>query len=295
MKYITNIIALSLVLWGCNSNTDKSDAYGNFEAETLIVSAETSGKILALNVDEGDKIVAGFEAALIDTVQLHLKLTQINAQKAAVKIRRQSIHSQIDVFKAQKATLKLNETRIKRMLQDGASTQKQLDDIQGQINVIDKQIANTKTQFATVSKELNVLDAQKATLRDQLNRCVIKSPVSGTVLETYVEQGELAATGKSLFKMADLSELELKVYVSGAQLPNIKLGQEVNMWVDKTDTENRSLPGKITWISSEAEFTPKIIQTKEERVKLVYAVKVTVKNDGSLKIGMPGEVNFSYQ
>ncbi len=292
MKNTTYIIALTILLLGCKPNINTSDAYGNFEAEAVIVSAETSGKILRLNVEDGDKIEAGFVAALIDTIQLDLKLTQIDAQKAAVEIRRQSIHSQIDVFAAQKKTLEVNETRIKRMLQDGASTQKQLDDMQGQINVIDKQIASTKTQFAAVTKELDVLNAQKSTLQDQIDRCYIKSPVTGTILETYVEQGELANAGKSLFKIADLSELDLRVYISGAQLPNIKLGQTVNVFVDKTETENQKLSGRVTWISSEAEFTPKIIQTKEERVKLVYAVKITVKNDGTLKIGMPGEIGF---
>lgn len=295
MKKTTSVFAILVLLWGCSTRTDSSDAYGTFEAETLIVSAETPGKILTLHINEGDNIEAGIETALIDTLPLHLQLKQIDAQKAAVEIRRQSIHSQVDVFKAQKETLLKTEARIKRMLQDGAATQQQLDDIQGQINVIDKQTGNTKTQFSAVEKELEVLDAQKSTLLDQLKRCSIKAPVSGTVLETYAEQGELATAGKPLYKMADLSELELKVYVSGAQLPNIKLGQEVEVLVDKTATTNRTLSGVISWISAEAEFTPKIIQTKEERVKLVYAVKVRVKNDGTLKIGMPGEMAFRKQ
>lgn len=292
MKNITYIIGLTLLLFGCNNNTETSDAYGNFKAETVIVSAESAGKILQLNIEKGQKIESGFIAALIDTVQLNLKLLQIDAQKASVETRRRSISSQIEVFKEQKKTLKINEKRTKKMLKDGASTQKQLDDIQGQINVIDKQIASTTTQFATVTKELKVFEAQKTSLHDQLDRCKIKSPVSGTILETYAEQGEITTPGKSLFKIADLNKLELKVYVSGAQLPNIKLGQQVDVLIDKDKKENQSLSGEITWISPEAEFTPKIIQTKEERVKLVYAVEVTVKNDGTLKIGMPGEICF---
>ena len=276
----------------CQSDNDTADAYGNFEAETVIVSAETPGKILELNVDKGDKIEAGFSTALIDTVQLHLQLLQLDAQQTAVVAKRQSIQSQIAVFEEQKANLEINEERIKKMLKDGAATQKQLDDIQGQISVIDKQIANTKTQFTLVSKEQEVLEAQKVSVTDQLSRCTIKSPVSGTILETYAEQGELTTAGKALFKIADISELELKVYVSGAQLPHVKLGQQLDVLVDQNSTENQHFTGTITWISSEAEFTPKIIQTKEERVKLVYAVKVTVKNDGTLKIGMPGEVRW---
>ncbi len=292
MKYKLLILSLGMLIFACNTDTETSDAFGNFEAETVIVSAESSGKILELNVEKGEHINAGFVAAVIDTVQIKLQILQLDAQKAAVNSKRLSIHSQIEVFNEQISTLKINENRIKKMLKDGASTQKQLDDVQGQINIIDKQIASTKTQLVSVSKELEVLNAQKSTITDRLSRCLVKSPVSGTILETYAEQGELTAAGKSLFKIADLSELELKVYVSGAQLPAIKLGQIVDVLIDKTASQNQTLPGEITWISSEAEFTPKIIQTKEERVKLVYAVKVAVKNDGTLKIGMPGEVNF---
>jgi HlyD family secretion protein len=292
MKKILYIISLPILLLACQADNDMADAYGNFEAETVIVSAETPGKILELNVDKGDKIEAGYSAALIDTVQLHLQLLQLDAQQTAVLTKRQSIQSQIAVFEEQKTNLKINEERIQKMLKDGAATQKQLDDIQGQISVIDKQIANTKTQFTLISKEQEVLEAQKASVADQLNRCYIKSPVSGTILETYAEQGELTTSGKALFKIADISELELKVYVSGAQLPHVKLGQQIDVIVDENATENQHFTGTITWISSEAEFTPKIIQTKEERVKLVYAVKVTVKNNGTLKIGMPGEVRW---
>ena len=178
------------------------------------------------------------------------------------------------------------------MLKDGAATQKQLDDITGQIGVLERQIESTRTQYTSVNKELEVLDAQVAATRDVLDRCSVMAPASGTILETYVEQGELAAPGKPLFKIANLDELTLKVYVSGTQLPKVKIGQEVKVLIDKSETENQTLSGRVDWISSEAEFTPKIIQTKEERVKLVYAVKVLVKNDGTLKIGMPGEIRW---
>ncbi len=292
MKYKLLILTTIILFFGCKTNTEESDAFGNFEAETTIVSAETPGKILQFNVEKGQQMESNFVAAVIDTVQLKIKMQQIDAQKLAVASRRESIQSQIGVLNEQKNNLQINEDRIKKMLADGASTQKQLDDIQGQINVLDKQIASTKTQFTAVSKELEVLDAQKLSVNDQLNRCKVKSPISGMILETYARLGEITGPGKPLFKMADLSELELKIYISGAVLPNIKIGQTVDVLIDKTETENQTLSGKITWISSEAEFTPKIIQTKEERVKLVYAVKVTVKNDGTLKIGMPGEVRF---
>jgi HlyD family secretion protein len=292
MKYKLLILTITFLAFGCKNDTEESDAFGNFEAETVIVSSESAGKILQLNVEKGQKIEAEFVSALIDTIQIQLKLVQIDAQKAAINSRKQSINSQIAVFEEQKKNMQTNEVRILKMLVDGAATQKQLDDIQGQIKVIDKQIVSTKTQFTSVNKELEVLDSQKPSLIDQIERCTVKSPATGTILETYAEQGELTAPGKPLFKMANLDELTLKVYVSGAQLPNVKIGQIIDVLVDKSEKENQTLSGKINWISSEAEFTPKIIQTKEERVKLVYAVKVSVKNDGTLKIGMPGEVKF---
>ncbi len=292
MKRNLLMILISVVLFSCSSTDEKSDAFGNFEADPVIVSSESSGKILQLTIEKGQKIDKDFITAVIDTVQIHLKLQQLEAQKAAVIAKRQSIQSQIGVFEEQIKTLKINEDRVAKMVKDQAATQKQLDDISGQISVIQKQIESTRTQFISVNKELEVLEAQQETTQDLLNRCTVTSPVSGTILETYVEQGELATPGKPLFKVADLDMLTLKVYVSGAQLPNVKIGQQVNVLIDKSETENQTLTGEVTWISSEAEFTPKIIQTKEERVKLVYAVKVAVKNDGTLKIGMPGEVSW---
>jgi len=293
MKKNLIIMLFPALLFSCANTDEKSDAFGNFEAYPVIVSSESSGKIIQLPVEKGQKIEAGSVAAVIDTVQISLKLKQIDAQKAAVVAKRKSIRSQIAVFEEQIKTLETNQKRIAQMVKDQAATQKQLDDITGQINVTEKQIESTETQFTSVNRELEVLETQKETTKDLLDRCIVKSPASGTVLETYVEPGELAAPGKPLFKLANLDELTLKVYVSGAQLPKIKIGQEVDVLVDKNETENQKFGGKITWISPEAEFTPKIIQTKEERVKLVYAVKIKVKNDGTLKIGMPGEMRAS--
>lgn len=292
MKKNLLIVLFATLLFGCNNTDDKSDAFGNFEADPVIVSSESAGKILQLNVEKGQKIGAGDVAAVIDTTQIHLKLKQLDAQEAATISKKQSIQSQIDVFEEQIKNIKTNQKRIAQMVKDEAATQKQLDDITGQINVIEKQIASTKTQFISVNRELEVLQTQKETTKDLLERCVVQSPASGTILETYVEQGELATPGKPLFKIADLDKLTLKVYVSGAQLPNVKIGQQVDVLIDKNKTENQTLGGTVNWISSEAEFTPKIIQTKEERVKLVYAIKVEVKNDGTLKIGMPGEISW---
>ena len=292
MKKILFIALISIGIFACKTGEERSDAFGNFEADPVIVSSESSGKILELNIEKGQNIEEGILAALIDTVQIDLKLKQLDAQKEAVVARRQSIQSQISVYEEQISNLRTNEKRVENMLKDGAATQKQLDDITGQISVLERQIESTRTQYTSVNKELEVLDAQRAATRDMLDRCLVTAPGNGTVLETYVEQGELATPGKPLFKMANLDELTLKVYVSGTQLPQVKIGQEVNVLIDKSETENQTLKGKVSWVSSEAEFTPKIIQTKEERVKLVYAVKVLVKNDGTLKIGMPGEISW---
>jgi len=289
LLFILNAI---LYLTGCNSDSVQSDAFGNFEAETVIVSAESGGKILELNLEKGQQVEAGFKAALIDTSQLYLNLLQTEAKKQSVNSQNETNRAQIDVLKEQKKNLRINLERVQKMLNDGAATQKQLDDIQGQINVTDKQIASANTRFNSILKELEVLEAQKLTILDQLDRCSVRSPVPGTILDTYAEKGEYIMPGKALCKIAEMAELTLKVYVSGAQLSDVKIGQNVEVLIDKTDTEKQTLAGKVTWISSEAEFTPKIIQTREERVKLVYAVKISVPNDGTLKIGMPGEANF---
>ena len=286
------IAVLTVCLFSCNKRGEKSDAYGNFEANPVIVSSESSGKILQLSVEQGQEVEAESIAALIDTIQTVLKLKQIEAQKALVLAQRASIHAQIAVFEEQIKNLKTDEQRISRMVKDQAATQNQLDDITGQIHVIEKQIKSTRTQFLSINSELEVLEIQRLTTEDLLNRCRVKSPVTGIILETYIEEGELVTPGKPLFKIANLDELTLRIYVSGAQLPHISIGQQVDVLIDKPASEKQPLSGTVTWISPEAEFTPKIIQTREERVKLVYAVKVVVNNDGTLKIGMPGEIRL---
>ena len=293
MKYNYLIIALVILFFGCDNNEEKSDAFGNFEADPIIVSSESSGKVLQLNVEKGQKTDSGFVAAVIDSTQLHLKLKQLQAQQEVVQSKRQSIRAQINVLKQQKNNLLDDKKRVEDMLKDSAATQKQLDDITGRIAVIDRQVESTQTQFTSINSELDVLKTQVASTKDLIDRCTVESPAGGTILETYIEPGELAGPGKPLFKVADMDDLILKAYVSGAQLPDVKIGREVEVLVDKNAEENQSFTGEVVWISPEAEFTPKIIQTKEERVKLVYAVKVKVKNDGTLKIGMPGQIIFS--
>lgn len=292
MKRI-QIIALALLLMSaCKNGEKQSDAYGNFEAVETIVSSEMAGKLLSMNAREGDLLETGKLIALIDTTELNLKKLQTEAQLVASETKKQNVAAQINVYKEQKKNVLITQQRITKMFADKAATQQQVDDINGQMNVIDKQISATNTQYQLIGSEMEVIKRQLDLLNEQLTKCRITSPVKGTVLETYLENGELATPGKPVLKMADLSNLELKVYVSGAQLPNVKLGNEVKVLIDADAKEMQSLTGKITWISSESEFTPKIIQTKEERVKLMYAVKVLVPNDGRLKIGMPGEVVF---
>jgi len=288
-----SLIALSLLtMMACKNGEKQSDAYGNFEAVETIVSSETAGKLLEMNVKEGDQLEPGQLIALVDTTELNLKKQQTEAQLEASQTKKQNVTAQINVLKEQRKTVAVNQQRIVKMFADKAATQQQLDDINGQLNVIDKQIAATNTQFSLISSEMDVVKRSLDVIGEQISKCRITSPIKGTVLETYVETGELSTPGKPILKMADLSSLELKVYVSGAQLPNVKLGSEAKVLIDAGVKDMQSMSGKITWISSESEFTPKIIQTKEERVKLMYAVKVTVPNDGRLKIGMPGEVDF---
>ena len=287
------IIALSLLIIGaCKNGEKKSDAFGNFEAVETIVSSETAGKLLSMEVRQGDQLEPGKLIAQIDTTEIILKKLQTEAQLVASETKRQNVTAQINVLKEQKKNVQTTQQRIAKMFADQAATQQQMDDINGQLNVLDKQVSATNTQFQLIASEMEVVKRQLDLLNEQLTKCQIKSPNKGTVLETYLETGELATPGKPVLKMADLSNLELKVYVSGAQLSNVKLGNEVKILIDSGAKEMQSLSGKISWISSESEFTPKIIQTKEERVKLMYAVKIVVPNDGSLKIGMPGEVNF---
>lgn len=276
-------------LTACSNKENESDAFGNFEATEVIVSSETPGKIITLNVEEGMVLKQGDMAALIDTSDLYLKKEQLKAQKASVASRSAGVFSQIEVQKQQRQNLLVDKTRLEKLYKDGAATKKQLDDIIGAINVVDKQIQSVETQNAPVVSDMNSIDKQIAQVEESLKKCRVVNPVNGTVLDKYAEAGEVTGTGKALYKIADLSTLILRVYVSGGQLPSVKIGGKADVIIDGG---SGPLEGSVTWISSTAEFTPKIIQTKEERINLVYAVKISVKNDGRLKIGMPGEVKF---
>jgi HlyD family secretion protein len=292
MKTNLILIITTVLLTACNNKTDQADAYGNFEATEVIVSAETSGRILKFDVTEGTETEMGSEIALIDTTMFHLQKGEIDAGMKGVRTRITSINAQNDILTQQIDNLNVNIARIENMLKDDAATKKQYDDLAGQIAVLKKQIAANNTQKASIAAELSVYESKKATLNEQVVRSCIKSPLRGSIIEKYAEAGEMTAAGKPLVKIADLSVIKLKAYVSGAQLGSIKTGQEVTVRFDKGKKEYSSFPGKISYISGKAEFTPKIIQTKEERVTLVYAVSIDVKNDGTMKSGMPGEAIF---
>ncbi|HWQ81225.1 MAG TPA: HlyD family efflux transporter periplasmic adaptor subunit [Ignavibacteria bacterium] len=277
---------------GCSKDDNRSDAYGNFEAVETIVSSESSGKLLEFNVEEGQTLNEGSVVGYIDTVQLQLKKKQLEAAKNLTRTKFKNVSSQVGVYREQKKVALREKDRIERLLKDNAATGKQLDDINGSIDVLNRQIAAVETQNNTTNEELKNYDVQIKQIDDQLSKSTVVNPVNGTVIMKFAEQSEVVNYGKPLYKIADLSVMELRVYVSGSQLPEIKIGQTVKVLIDNGKSEYRNLEGEIFWISSKAEFTPKIVQTKEERVNLVYAVKVRVKNDGSLKIGMPGEVMF---
>jgi HlyD family secretion protein len=293
-KHINFLMSLmfGLAIISCNSQKNASDAYGNFEADDQLISSEIAGKLLSCSFEEGMILVKGATVATVDSVPLVLQIAQLESQKQTIQARKQSVQTQISVIAQQKKNLEVDKARIVNMLKDGAATQKQMDDITGNLELMDKQMSSTRSQETVLAGETEVVNTQLAQLQDKINRCRIISPIGGLVLEQYKKAGELVGQGQSLCRVADVSTLNLRVYVSGDQLPHLKIGQKVKVLIDDTATKNRTLEGTVSWIASEAEFTPKIIQTKVERVKLVYAVKVKVVNDGTLKIGMPGEIKF---
>ena len=292
MKRIMLLFASLTILLSCSNSEDGADAYGNFEAIETIVSAETGGKLLALNLTEVEMIEAGAVAAIVDTTLLALQKQELLAGRAGVSAKRNAADAQLAVLNQKLANLETDLKRVSAMHEANAATDKQLDDIIGGKKVLQKQIRSAAAQQQAVQAELSALDAKKALLDEQIRRSVIINPVSGTVLEQYAERFEMTAPGKPLYKIANLQDMRLKVYVSGGQLQQLKIGTDCTVLIDDADNFIR-IPGTISWISSQAEFTPKIIQTKEERVKLVYAVKIRIRNDGAVKIGMPGEVIFS--
>ena len=290
-KIIIGILVVTSSLISCKNN-DKANGYGNFEAVEITVSAENNGKLNQFSVEEGQTITKGEIVGVIDTIPLALKKQQLMVSKNIISSKSSGVLSQINVLKAQLKTAKISQNRIQNLLKENAGTQQQLDAINGQIDVIHQQISSVEIQNAPVINELKSIDVQISQLEDQLQKSLITNPIDGTVLMKYAEPNEITSFGKPLYKIADVSTMQLKVYISEKQLASIKIGQKVTVKID-SNKDLKNYEGTISWISSEAEFTPKIIQTKEERVNLVYAVKIDVLNDGSLKIGMPAEMWLS--
>ncbi|MBU1014221.1 MAG: HlyD family efflux transporter periplasmic adaptor subunit [Bacteroidetes bacterium] len=291
MKNKLIIIATLSFLISCATDKDQSDAFGNFEVTEVIISAQANGRLLQLNLEEGQSIISNTVVGFIDSIGLVLKKEQIDETINTVASKLNNFDAQINVQEQLKLNALKDQVRIEQMFKESAATQKQLDDINGNLKVLDKQILSIRSQRKSVMSEIESLKKQRDQVSESISNCQIINPISGTVLTKIAEEGEITSFGKPLYKIADLNELQLKVYISGNQLAEVKLGQEVLVLIDDGN-DYKQLNGKVSWISSKAEFTPKTIQTKEERVNLVYAMKVNVANDGTLKIGMPGEIRF---
>lgn len=295
MKHVNYLVfSLGLAVVGCGSDQSTSDAYGNFESTEVTVSSEVAGRLIQFDVTEGQSVQAGSVIGLVDTTQFALRRDELRARRAAVRARFPGIVAQEEVLRTQRAVAARELDRFQQLVSEGAATTKTLDDLRGQLEIIDSQIASTRAANPPIMAELGVLDTQLELLEDQIHRARLTNPVTGVVLTTFASESELTSPGRPLYRIANLDTLELRAYVSGAQLPQIRLGEEVTVIVDSDASSNQTLRGTISWIASQAEFTPKFIQTKEERVGLVYAVKVRVPNpDGTLKLGMPGEIRFA--
>lgn len=295
MKKSLNLIAMALLITACNKTPDY-DATGIFEATTVTVSSETTGKILSLDISEGDSIKNGQTIAVIDTTMLVLQQKQLNSQKMSVENSSPNIVAQVSSLRAQIAHQKHECDRLGRLLADGATTQKQYDDAQSQLKVLQAQLDALTSSLSnnrnSISDNAVALQYQQEQLEEQIEKSTVKSPLTGTVLIKYAEQGEFAIPGKPICKIANLNDIYLRSYFTVSQLSDIHIGQEVTVIADFGGDKQYEYPGTITWIAQESEFTPKSIQTKDSRANLVYAVKIAVKNDGRLKLGQYGEVRL---
>ena len=292
---IAFILSLTF-LFACSNGDGDFDATGTFESEEIIVSSEAMGKLVMFKVEEGMNLKLNDIVGVVDTTQLHLKKKQLLASVKAVLSKQPDIATQLASLQKQIETAETEQTRINNLVKSNAATTKQLDDINSQLDVLRKQYNATKSSLTITKQGLQSetlpLTAQIEQIEDQIKKSYIINPVDGTVLTRYAKLNEVTSNGKALYKIANLSEMTLRAYVNGDQLGEIKLGQKVKVFVDKGEGDQKEMSGEIYWVSSKAEFTPKTIQTKDERANLVYAIKVKVINDGYLKIGMYGEVKF---
>jgi len=293
-NFIYALAVLALV--SCNSDNGKFDATGAFEATEIIVSSEASGKLIAFNLEEGQTLKAGDKVGTIDSTQLYLTKLQLRESQKAVLAGRPNTRTQIEATKREIENVLIEKKRVDNLVKGEVASQQQLDDINSKLAVLEARLAAQQNSLSTTTSTLNeqssAIQVQLLSVQDQLEKCNIINPINGTVLTKYAMQNEVTIPGKPLYKIADMSTLILRAYVSGSQLSQFKLGQEVSVLIDATKGEYKTYKGTITWVSDKAEFTPKTIQTKDERANLVYAVKINVKNDGYLKLGMYGEVKF---
>ena len=292
MKRIVYIAAVVLAA-SCGTEAE-FDAQGTFEATEVVVSSEATGRILNFEVEEGMAVEANQMVGAIDSVQLHLQRKQLVAQQSALLGSRPDVKKQVAALREQIAKQNEELRRVENMLKDGAATKKQKDDIEAQIKILERQLDATLSTLdkntSTINNNSAALEAQIAALDDRISKCRIISPIGGTVLVKYAEAGELASIGKPLMKIADMDNIYLRAYFTSDQLAKVNLGDEVKVVADFGGEERYDYTGRVAWISSESEFTPKTIQTKDSRANLVYAVKIAVENDGRLKIGLAGEV-----
>ena len=297
MKKIIAMAGVALVLNACGRKERQYDATGVFEATETTVYAEQTGALLTFNVEEGDTVGRNREVGLIDTTQLWLKMKQAEAMKSVYQSQKPEQEKQIAVTRQQLAKAKQDQQRYKELVADGAAPAKMLDDANSQVEVLQRQLdahlSSLRVNTNALDKQMAATDVQAEQLRDQIRKCHILVPAKGTVIEKYVERGEFVSAGKPLFKMADTENMFIRAYVTSAQLENIKTGQKATVFADYGNGGKKEYEGRVTWISSRSEFTPKTILTDDERDDLVYAVKVAIKGDGFVKMGMYGEVLFA--
>lgn len=297
MKHpLITIATLTLFVAACGSNDKEYDATGIFEATEVTVSAEGTGRLMVLNLTEGTAVKVGQQVGLIDTVQLQLKAKQMGASKEVLANQRPNVQAQIAALQQQLNKAFIEQRRTEALLKDGAATSKQLDDAQNAVAVLQKQLQGQLSLLQNSTRSLNsqmsAADIQRYEVLNQLEKCHIKSPITGTVLEKYAEEGEFATIGRPLFKVADTRNMTLRAYITSTQLAKVRVGQRVKVFADYGDDTRHTYEGTVTWISPKAEFTPKSILTNDERADQVYAVKVSVKNNGYIKIGMYGEMKL---
>ena len=296
MKSAVYLLGLAVLFFSCHNEDGEYDATGVFETTEVIVSAQGTGEIMRFDIDEGKTVDAEVELGYIDTVQLSLKKQELLANLEATDSRRYDVARQIASLREEIATQKREQQRYQNLVQAKAANQKQLDDINARLATLEKQLAaQTETLEngnRTVSGQVRMLEAQLAQVEDQIGKCRISSPINGTILSKYAEAGELASQGRALFKVGDIVNMYLRAYITADQLTELKIGQSVRVFADEGESGHREYAGTVSWISDKAEFTPKTIQTRDERANLVYAVKIQIQNDGFVKRGMYGEIKI---